>query len=185
MTDIKLLGISGSSREGSFNTKLMREAARLLSPGEFTTADLTMPLYNGDEEAANGQPAAAQKLYDAIVAADAVVIATPEYNGQIPGVLKNALDWVSRIKPGAFLWKPTAIMSAAAGRGGGALAQQNLQLGLAPLRPLLVPGPAVAVAGAFNEFDDDGRLSSERYEAALTELMSGLTELVAFSKSRQ
>lgn len=184
MNDIKLLGISGSLRAGSFNTKLMHEGARLLKPAEFTQADIKMPLYDGDAEAAEGQPGQAHAFYKAISDADAVLISTPEYNGQMPGVLKNALDWVSRIKPSAFLWKPTAIVSAAAGRGGGVLAQQNLQLGIAPLRPLLVPGPGVMVAGAMKEFDDAGRLTNERYETALKDLMDGLAELAAFSKSR-
>ncbi|XHE55279.1 NAD(P)H-dependent oxidoreductase [Phaeobacter sp. BS34] len=116
MSDPKLLTISGSLRAGATNRKLLAEAARLFGPAEVTEADLNLPLYDGDDEQASGIPAAVQTLADQIGAADAVIISTPEYNGAPSGVLKNALDWVSRTSNKPWQDKPVAIMSAAAGR---------------------------------------------------------------------
>ena len=96
MSQFKLLGISGSLRTGSFNRQLIREAHRLMDDAAYTEADLDFPLYNGDVEDATGIPAAVQLLADQIAAADGVVISAPEYNQSFSGVLKNALDWVSR-----------------------------------------------------------------------------------------
>ncbi|MEP5088135.1 MAG: NADPH-dependent FMN reductase, partial [Paracoccaceae bacterium] len=93
-----LLGLSGSLRKQSTNRLLLREAARLFGDAEYIEGDLDFPLYNGDNEAAEGVPASVQILADQIAAADAVVISTPEYNKGLSGVLKNALDWVSRTK---------------------------------------------------------------------------------------
>ena len=110
----------------------------------------------------------------AIAAADAVVISTPEYNGNISGVLKNALDWISRESPPVLENKPLAIMSAAGGRAGGARAQYSLRLCLTAFRPLIVPGPEVMIAASRSAFDDEGRLMNERSVAGLTALMERL-----------
>ena len=91
-----LLGISGSLRSEATNRKLVREAARLFGDCTYIEADLNLPLYDGDDETANGVPAAVQLLADQIRDADAVLISTPEYNKGPSGVLKNALDWISR-----------------------------------------------------------------------------------------
>ena len=119
MPEHHLLGISGSLRKGSFNTKLMREAARLFDPAEFTVADLHLPLFDQDIEDAHGIPPEVQRLADQIAAADAVVISGPEYNKSVTGVLKNALDWVSRTEGNPWQDKPVAIMAATGGRAGG------------------------------------------------------------------
>ena len=172
---ITLLGISGALRSGSFNTKLMHEAARLFGPADFTFADLRLPLYDGDLEDAHGLPDAVQLLVQQIRDADVVVIATPEYNSNLSGVLKNALDWISRGGGMSSLKdKPIAITSAAAGRGGGARAQFSLRHCLTPFQPRVLQGPEVQIAGASREFDDAGRLTSERYEEALSSLMQKL-----------
>ncbi len=168
-----LLGISGSLRTASFNRKLIREAARLYG-GPYIEADLGLPLYNGDDEDATGTPPSVQALADQIVAAEAVVISTPEYNQSLSGVLKNALDWVSRVDGKPWLDKPVAIMSAAAGRAGGARASYSLRLAMNPFRPRLLTGPEVQVAGASKEFDENGRLTSDLYLATLAELMERL-----------
>lgn len=133
--------------------------------------DLRLPLYDGDLEA-QGIPEAVQRLADEIAAADAVVVVTPEYNKAISGVLKNALDWVSRVKTPVWRDKPVAIMSATAGRSGGERAQSSLRDCLVPFRPHIVPGPEVLVADAANAFDPEGRLTQPRAEAALVDLMS-------------
>lgn len=169
-----LIGISGALRTGSTNSMLLREAARLFGPCTYVEADLNIPLYDGDDEAANGVPVAAQTLADQIAAADAVIISTPEYNKGPSGVLKNALDWVSRHNKGAFTGKPTAVMSAAAGRAGGERAQMVLRGFLVPFQPRILQGPEMHLAGSSNQFDADGRLTGELYIDTLTTLMTAL-----------
>ena len=169
-----LLGISGSLRKASTNTKLMRNAAAIFDADKFIEGDINLPLYNGDLENAEGIPASVQKLADQIAGADAVIISTPEYNKAISGSLKNALDWVSRTKGGPWKNKPVAIMSAAAGRAGGERSQSSLRLAMMAFRPDILQGPEVLVANSGNEFDEDGQLTNERYIATLTELMDAL-----------
>ena len=174
MTQPKLLGISGSLRAASLNTKLMHHAAALFGEASFTRGNLDLPLYNGDNEDAAGIPAAVEELASQIAEADAVIIATPEYNKGPSGVLKNALDWVSRVKGSPWKGKPVAIMSAAAGRAGGERAQVILRSYLTPFNPRLLLGPEIAVAGAAKEFDENGRLTGELYVKNLTTLMQAL-----------
>jgi chromate reductase, NAD(P)H dehydrogenase (quinone) len=168
-----LLCISGALRRDSTNTKLVREAARHYG-GEHGLADLRLPLYDGDTEQAEGIPDAVDRLAEAIAGAEAVAISCPEYNQSMSGVMKNALDWVSRVKGNPWRDKPVAIMAAAAGRAGGARSNYILRLALNPFRPRLLTGPEVLVADARNAFDESGRLISERYAKALTELMDAL-----------
>lgn len=174
MSANKLLGISGSLRAQSVNTKLVREAARVFDPAEFTLADLKVPLYDGDLEDGAGIPDGVQKLADQIAAADAVVISSPEYNQGISGVLKNALDWVSRTDGSPWAGKPVALVAAASGRAGGARAQYALRLAMAPFRVRVAPGPEVLVADARNAFDATGQLEDARYQKALADLMGAL-----------
>lgn len=168
-----LLGIPGALRVESTNRKLVREAARLYG-GPYIEADIRMPLFDEDLEIAEGIPAEAQRLFDQIAAAEAVVISSPEYNKSIPGGLKNALDWVSRIKGNPWQNKPLALVAAAAGREGGARANFALRLAMTPFQPRLLSGPEVHVANSRNEFDADGRLANERYLKALAALMEAL-----------
>lgn len=169
-----LVGLSGSLRAASKNTLLLNEAARAFAPDRFTLADLRLPLFDEDMETAEGIPAQVAELADLIASADAVIVATPEYNKMLSGVLKNALDWVSRVKPSPWKGKPVAVMTAAAGRTGGESAQTTLRHALTAFRPRLITGPAVLVANAGSEFDAEGRLMSERYLRNLTELMTEL-----------
>lgn len=169
----KLLGISGSLRAGSVNRQLLRNAADIFG-GTYTEADLNVPLYNGDDEDRDGIPTSVKTLFDQIDAADAVIMATPEYNGALSGVLKNALDWISRPNGNPWKDKPVAIMSSTAGRTGGALAQYSLRSAMVPFRAKLIQGPQVLIANHANEFDENGQLISDRYRATLTELMDGL-----------
>jgi len=175
---MKLLTISGSLRKASLNRKLLAEAARLFGEADVTVADLQLPLYDGDLEEADGIPTSVQTLADQIAAADAVVISSPEYNQAPSGVLKNALDWVSRVDGSPWANKPVALIHAAAGRTGGARANYALRLMMAPFATDLVQGPEILVAGAFKEFDADGRLTNERYIKALTTLMTDLRNRV-------
>lgn len=180
---MNLLGISGSLRKDSVNSKLIREAARLGKAAQFTEANLRFPLYDGDLEAAEGIPAAVQTLSDQIKAADAVVISSPEYNKGISGVLKNALDWVSRTQGGPWAGKPVAILSATAGRAGGERAQFDLRLSMMAFRPRILQGPEVLVGGAHNEFDENGQLTGDGYIKFLSELMETLAREVALTKA--
>lgn len=174
MSSGRLLGICGSLRAASFNRKLMLEARRAFDAAEFVDADLRLPLYDGDLETAEGIPGAVQTLADQIARADAVVIACPEYNKGLPGVLKNALDWVSRTKGSPWRDKPVAIVSATGGRAGGERTQMTLRLCLLAFRPHVLPGPEVLVGQTSDQFDAEGRLTNERNLAALEELMGEL-----------
>jgi len=176
MSEFTLLGLSGSLRRGASNTALLHEAVRLFGPAQFAMGDLNLPLYDGDLEDSQGIPDAVQQLTDQIAEADAVIISTPEYNSAPPGVLKNALDWVSRTKGSPWRDKPVAVMSAAAGRAGGASAQVILRSCLVPFQPRLLTGPNVALANSGKAFDDQGRLISEQTVKGLTALMQKLRD---------
>lgn len=174
MTSLSLLGISGSLRAASTNTLLVKEAARRFDAAEFTLADIRFPLYDADLQAEEGIPEAVQRLADQIASADAVVISTPEYNKGISGVLKNALDWVSRCDGKPWMHKPVALMSAAAGRAGGERAQNMTRHCLNPFRPRLLSGPEVMIAATKDQWDDQGRLTNEFGIKLLDELMAEL-----------
>ncbi len=180
MSDPILLGLSGSLRKDATNRKLMREAARLFEPGSFVEADLNLPLYDGDLEANEGIPASVQTLADQIAQAHAVVISSPEYNKGPSGVLKNALDWVSRTEGNPWKDKPVAVMSAAAGRAGGERAQMILRAFMVPFQTRILQGPEIHLAHSSNEFDENGRLSNERYEKSLHTLMQKLRSEAGF-----
>jgi chromate reductase len=169
-----LLGISGSLRKASTNTLLMRNAAAIFNADTFIEGDINLPLYNGDLEAAEGVPASVQTLADQIAAADAVIIATPEYNKALSGSLKNALDWVSRTQGAPWSGKPVAIMSAAAGRAGGERSQYSLRHAMTAFRPDILQGPEILLANSSNEFDENGKLTGEVYIKNLTALMDAL-----------
>ena len=168
-----LLLISGSLRQGSTNHKLLNAAAKIWE-GNIVYGEIDMPVYNGDDEDKSGLPAQAARLASQIGKADAVLIATPEYNQSFPGGLKNALDWVSRSEGKPWADKPVAIVSAAAGRSGGARAQYALRLAMNPFQPRLLTGPEVMVAAAHKEFDAGGALISEGYQKSLGRLLDKL-----------
>ncbi len=160
----KVAGIAGSLRRGSFNRALL-EACRELAPEGLVLEILEIadvPLYNADLDDDERRPRAVESLKSGLSAADAVLIASPEYNYGVPGVMKNALDWASR--PGfrsPFFRKPTGIMGAARGRSGTMRGQEQLKLHLLGMAALVFPHRGVAVANAPERFDDDGRLTHE------------------------
>jgi chromate reductase len=168
---LTLLGIPGALRAASTNRLLLAQARHSFGDAHYTEAHLRLPLYDGDLES-EGIPPDVQTLADQIATADAIIIATPEYNKAPPGVLKNALDWVSRTKGAPWAGKPVAIISAAAGRAGGERSQYALRLMLTPFRPRLLPGPEVLIADSANAFDAEGRLEDKRSQKTLTELMA-------------
>jgi chromate reductase len=160
---VKVLGFAGSLRKGSLNRMLLRAASELLPPGmTIETFDLSpIPLYNGDVEA-QGDPAPVAAFKDAIRAADALLIATPEYNYGVPGVLKNALDWVSRVPSQPFAGKPVALQSASMGILGGARAQYHMRQIMVFLDALVLNKPEVFVTMAKSKVDEaSGKLTDE------------------------
>jgi len=169
-----LLGLCGALRAASTNRMLMAEARRIYAPDQWEEGDLRLPLYDGDLEKAEGIPAGVARLAAQIAAADGIVIATPEYNKSVPGVLKNALDWVSRVKGAPWRDKPVAIMSAADGRAGGDRSQFALRLCLTPFRPRLIAGPEVMIANSSQAFWPSGQLIDPKSEQVVTELMAVL-----------
>lgn len=177
MSELTLFGLCGSLRAASYNRMLMHEAARMFG-GSFSEGDLNLPLFNEDLEQSEGIPDAVKALATGIAKADAVIVVTPEYNQSFSGVLKNGLDWISRVEGAPWRDKPVAIMSAAAGRAGGARAQYALRLALNSMRPKLLAGPEVMVAGAAQEFDTHGQLTGASYQKFLQELMDDLKNAV-------
>lgn len=178
---IRLVGFSGSLREGSFNRKLLRAAARVLPPGaELAIMPIDrIPLYDADVEADGGIPAQATALKDAIAAAHGLVIATPEYNGGIPGVTKNVIDWVSRPPsdiPRVLHGKPVALMGATPGGFGTVLSQTAWLSVVRHLRMRLWIGAGgLYVSGAAKVFDESG-LADPEVEERLRTFMHGFVE---------
>jgi chromate reductase len=173
---VRVLGISGSLRRDSYNSGLLRAAADVLPPGaelEFFDGLKAIPPYDADDDLAGG-PRPVQRLREAIADADAVLIATPEYNASLPGVLKNALDWASR--PHAtnpLRGKPAAVVGASTGMFGAVWAQAEGRkvLGTIGARVLDVELP---VAEADERFDADGRLTDVEVEERLGEIVADL-----------
>jgi chromate reductase, NAD(P)H dehydrogenase (quinone) len=159
-SSLTFLGIAGSLRRASYNRGLIRAAIEVAPAGTSVVAyDLAgIPMFDADVEA-EGDPPAVADFKRSVAGADALVIATPEYNHCVPGVLKNAVDWASRPARRAVLTgKPVAIMGASTGRGATARAQAHLRDGLAYTNGFVLPLPEVLVGLAGEKFDDDGNL---------------------------
>ena len=173
---MRILGIAGSLRESSYNRALLRAARELLPEGmELVEHDLRdLPFYDGDVEAA-GDPDSVVAFKQVIRDVDALLIATPEYNRGVPGVLKNAIDWASRPALASPLTaKPVAIMGASTGRGGTARAQEQLRAALEFSRANVIEQPEVLVPEAYMRFDQQGELVDGGVRAELAELLDTL-----------
>ena len=176
---IKLIGISGSLRQGSLNTALLRSTEGLLPSGAtlLIASIQSVPLYNGDLDV-DGGPAAVQELKRQIGSADGLLIATPEYNFGIPGVLKNAIDWASR--PGfqsVLRHKPVAIIGAAPGTVGTARAQGQLKQVLLGTLSEVFPYPEVLV-GRAQERMSKGRLEDEQTREILQKMFEAYVDWI-------
>jgi len=173
---LDVLGIAGSLRSGSYNRKLLR-AAQQHAPGDMrvTIFDLhDVPFYDRDVEE-RGDPDAVTRLKQAIRDADAVLIATPEYQHSLPGVLKNALDWASRPPSDPPLArKPVAVMGATTGLFGTARAQVEVRKILTYNDALILQRPEVMVPKARDAFDEDGSLTDDAAQRFLTQMLQNL-----------
>ena len=174
---MRVLGISGSLRRDSHNTKLLRAAAELLPDGaELQLFDglRAVPPYDEDED--DVAPAAVAELREAIAGADAVLFATPEYNHSVPGQLKNALDWASRpFVTNPLRGKPVAVVGASIGAFGAVWAQAELRKVLAATGARVVDSE-LALGHAHERFDAGGRLVDEALGGTLAEVVEALVD---------
>ncbi|MFQ8432789.1 NADPH-dependent FMN reductase [Amaricoccus sp. W119] len=176
-----ILGLSGSLRRASFNAGLLRAAVEVapegvtIAPGSIRD----VPLYDADLEAAEGLPPAVRTLQRQLREADGLLLVTPEYNNGIPGVFKNAIDWMSR-GPGlkAFVGKPVALLGASPGGFGTVLAQNGWLPVLRTLRTRPWLEGRMLVSRAGSHFDADGDLTDEETRKALTEFVAGFAESI-------
>ncbi len=177
MASIRVVGISGSLRSGSYNTGLLRAAQQLAPEGMVVDiADIAaIPLYNGDLDR-DGGPAVVHELKETLRAADALLFAIPEYNYSIPGVLKNVIDWVSRPPQTSPLnGKPTAIMGAG-GRFGTVRAQLHFRQIAVFTNLLVLNKPELMVQAAWEKFDEKGDLSDEQVREQVRDLLVALAD---------
>ncbi len=188
MSAPKILALAGSTRSGSLNKKLAAiaaDAARAAG-AEVTVLDLrdlALPLYDGDLEEAGGLPDGAKKLKSLMRASDGLLIASPEYNSSITGVLKNAIDWASRSESddepplAAFRGKAAALLAASPGALGGLRGLVHLRAILGNIGVIVLPDQ-IALPTAHEAFDESGRLKNERKAAQVNDLASGFVEFL-------
>lgn len=177
-SDVPLIvGLSGSLRQDSYNTAALRACAALLGErARFELAGIAgIPVYNEDERTAASFPAPVLALAEALERADAVIIATPEYNFSIPGGLKNALDWVSRLPRQPLRHKRVAVLGAATGKLGSAQAQYHLRQVLQCMEAQVMCKPEVFLSDAQRLFEA-GRLTDADALAALSRWVDALLE---------
>jgi NAD(P)H-dependent FMN reductase len=182
MSDI--LGISGSLRKGSYNAALLRAAKEAAPDGSrVEIASIRgIPLYDGDVEAESGIPDIVRDLKDRIARADGLLLVTPEYNNSIPGVFKNAIDWLTRPPadiPRVFGSRPVALMGATPGLGGTLLAQTAWLPVLRTLGTRPWFGPRLLVSQADRAFDEPGQLVHEPLRSQLQSFMAGFAAFIS------
>jgi NAD(P)H-dependent FMN reductase len=178
-----IVGLSGSLRRGSFNTALLHAAAASMPDGATLAIETIqgIPLYDGDVEAAQGLPPDVAALKEAIVAADGLLLVTPEYNNGIPGVFKNAIDWLSRPAsdiPRVFGGRPLAVIGASPGGFGTILAQNGWLPVLRTLGTAPWFGGRLQVSRAGSVFDAAGAIVDAKVAEALRAFMAGFTGFV-------
>ncbi len=173
---MKILFFAGSLRADSCNKKFVREALRLVGEkGGHTTEyadlkDYPMPPYDGDIETGSGVPESTKRFGAKIMSADALILSTPEYNGSIPGILKNVIDWLSRENPVSLTGKPLLLLAASPGALGGVRSLWHSRIPLEVLGVYVHPG-MMGLQNAYNAFDDKGRLKEEKTVQQLQKLL--------------
>ena len=174
MAELKVLGVCGSLRKASLTMAALRACNDLMPSGmSMKIAQIgDIPMYNQDVFDA-GLPESAKRFHAEIAAADGVLIATPEYNFSTPPVLKNAIDWVSKMPNQPFNNKPIALFSGSQGPLGGARVQYDLRKILVQLWGLVLPRPEVFIGAAQTKFDAQGKLTDETTRKFLAELLAG------------
>jgi NAD(P)H-dependent FMN reductase len=180
--EVKVLALAGSTREGSFNKKLVSEAAGIARQmGACVTLidlkDYPIPFYDGDLEASLGMPQKAKELRKLMIQSQVILIASPEYNASVSAVLKNFIDWVSRSEQGGssrdLEGKKFVIMSTSPGRGGGARGLVHLRAILEDIGGTVVP-QQVVVPDAYNAFDEWGHLKSPKLKAEIRQALQSV-----------
>lgn len=180
MAALYVVGMSGSIRERSFNSALLRAAAEMLPPDViYTEARIdTLPFYNQDLEAGEVPPVV-RHLRETIAAADGIMIATPEYNYSVSGMLKNAIEWASRpVGKAALPGKPAALLAASAGGFGGVRAQLALRQILAGTNNPVVNRPEILVPFAQNKFNNEGELTDEQTRTLLEQSIASFVTVL-------
>lgn len=174
----KIVGICGSLRQGSYNAMALRAAAKLAPAGiDIEVADIaSIPMYNDDVRNA-GEPEAVVQLKEQLRQADAVLLVSPEYNFSVPGVLKNALDWVSRPPAPPFEGKPVAIMGVSPGMIGTARMQYHLRQVLVFMNSFTLNKPEVFINQAATKFNADGELTDTATAEIITQQLLALKQL--------
>ena len=178
--NIKVFGVSGSLRRGSYNSAALRAARELAPAGmevEIYEGLRDIPPYDDDVRQERGYPAPVEDLRARLKAADALLIVTPEYNYSMPGFLKNAIDWASRPPDQPLNEKPVGIISASPGIFGGARAQYHLRQSLVFLNCFLVNKPEVMIGGAAQKFDAAGNLTDDTTKDFIRQLLQSLAAL--------
>jgi chromate reductase len=181
MADLNILVICGSLRKGSYNAALVRALPELAPAGmKFTSAPAfdSLPMYNADVQQSSGFPAGAEALASAIRAADGVIIVSPEYNWTIPGALKNAIDWVSRMQDQPFKEKAVAIQSCSQGPLGGSRMQYHMRMAMTYLNAFTFGTPEVIVGMAQNKFDKDLKLTDETTRNIIKQQLAGFAKFI-------
>lgn len=174
----RIIGLSGSLRQGSYNSALLRAAAELMPPNcELVIRSICgIPLYDGDVEVTDGIPAPVTTLKDEIATADGLLLVTPEYNNSMPGVLKNAIDWMTRPPadiPRVFGGKPVALIGASPG-GFGTILSQNAWLPVfRTLGMELWSGGRLLVSRAHTVFDENGALTDSKMRDQIRTFVEG------------
>jgi chromate reductase len=186
MDEIKILGIVGSLRKDSYNHFALKAAQELVPDGAvLNLIELHgIPVFNQDDEMV--LPASVLEFKRRILAADAILFATPEYNYSVSGVLKNAIDWASRpYGESAWTGKPAAVMGASTGSPGTARAQYHLRQILVTLNMPVVNQPEVMIGNAAQRFDQDGRLTDESIRGFIKQLLGALVQLARISPASE
>lgn len=182
---MKILAFAGSLRSASLNRKLLQVAIdAIASRAEVDRLDLrdvAMPIYDGDLEASAGVPEGARRFKQRITAADALLIASPEYNSSVPGGLKNAIDWASRPPDNPFKGKAALLLGASPGAFGAVRGGLALRQILTTLMALVIP-QTVLIPKADQAFDEGGRLKEPHYRSSIDKAVDELLKITASLK---